>query len=234
MQKWEEGASSPAAAALARSLGAGARGLGLAGGWLELAGVCPPRHASEPLPCLPTTLQPTIILPLHPPKPSPPKKTPPPPQPPGYYITGIAGSDASNSLVVMSKGTKFTQQSYKAREGERVFLGGRVCGFLGAGSIFCYTSFLQAPPPPSPNNPKPTTRPNPKTSPNPNSPSPPKTNPQQVAEHFPYEWIKKKWRDGFHVTAMATAREQWAVVMSRNAGFADQARRGGGGRWGGV
>ncbi|KAL6782597.1 MUT9 [Auxenochlorella protothecoides x Auxenochlorella symbiontica] len=31
----------------------------------------------------------------------------------GYYITAIAGSSSLSSLVVMSKGTKFTQQSYK-------------------------------------------------------------------------------------------------------------------------
>ena len=32
----------------------------------------------------------------------------------GYYITAMAGSTASASLVVMSKGTPYTQQSYKA------------------------------------------------------------------------------------------------------------------------
>ena len=68
-----------------------------------------------------------------------------------------------SSLVVMSKGTKFTQQSYK------------------------------------------------------------------VSDSFPFEWIKKKWREAFHVTAMATSGTQWAVVMSRGAGFLDQV----GGSWGG-
>jgi hypothetical protein len=63
-----------------------------------------------------------------------------------------------SSLVVMSKGTKFTQQSYK------------------------------------------------------------------VSDSFPFEWIKKKWREAFHVTAMATSGTQWAVVMSRGAGFLDQVR----------
>ncbi len=33
----------------------------------------------------------------------------------GYYITAMAGSTSSSSLVVMSKGTAYTQQSYKAR-----------------------------------------------------------------------------------------------------------------------
>jgi hypothetical protein len=31
----------------------------------------------------------------------------------GYYITAMAGSMSSASLVVMSKGTPYTQQSYK-------------------------------------------------------------------------------------------------------------------------
>lgn len=31
----------------------------------------------------------------------------------GYYITAMAGSAAGSSLVVMSKGTPYTQQSYK-------------------------------------------------------------------------------------------------------------------------
>ena len=47
-------------------------------------------------------------------------------------------------------------------------------------------------------------------------------NAAQVSDSFPFEWIKKKWREGFHVTAMATAGPQWAVVMSRNAGFQAQ------------
>ena len=33
----------------------------------------------------------------------------------GYYITAMAGSTGGSSLVVMSKGTPYTQQSYKAR-----------------------------------------------------------------------------------------------------------------------
>ena len=44
----------------------------------------------------------------------------------------------------------------------------------------------------------------------------------QVSDSFPFEWIKKKWREGFHVTAMATAGPKWAVVMSRNSGFQAQ------------
>ncbi|KAK7270061.1 hypothetical protein RIF29_22945 [Crotalaria pallida] len=73
-----------------------------------------------------------------------------------YYITSIAGSVNGGSLVVMSKGTQYTQQSYK------------------------------------------------------------------VSDSFPFKWINKKWKEGFHVTSMATAGSRWGVVMSRNAGFSDQ------------
>ncbi|TKY50595.1 Casein kinase I [Spatholobus suberectus] len=73
-----------------------------------------------------------------------------------YYITSIAGTDNGSSLVVMSKGTQYTQQSYK------------------------------------------------------------------VSESFPFKWINKKWKEGFHVTSMATAGSRWGVVMSRNAGFSKQ------------
>lgn len=41
----------------------------------------------------------------------------------GYYITAMAGSMSSASLVVMSKGTPYTQQSYK--------VGGLVGLFVG-------------------------------------------------------------------------------------------------------
>ena len=33
----------------------------------------------------------------------------------GFYITAMAGSASGSSLVVMSKGTPYTQQSYKVR-----------------------------------------------------------------------------------------------------------------------
>ncbi|KAD0540122.1 hypothetical protein E3N88_44095 [Mikania micrantha] len=73
-----------------------------------------------------------------------------------YYISSIAGANNGSSLVVMSKGTPYSQQSYK------------------------------------------------------------------VSDSFPFKWINKKWREGFHVTSMATAGTRWGVVMSRNAGFSDQ------------
>ena len=68
-----------------------------------------------------------------------------------------------SSLVVMSKGTKYTQQSYK------------------------------------------------------------------VSDSFPYEWIKKKWREAFHVTAMATSGTQVRVGVGGWQGGRLGAR---GGIWG--
>lgn len=44
----------------------------------------------------------------------------------------------------------------------------------------------------------------------------------KVSESFPYKWINKKWKEGFHVTSMGTAGSRWGIVMSRNAGFSDQ------------
>ncbi|KEH36077.1 casein kinase I-like protein [Medicago truncatula] len=73
-----------------------------------------------------------------------------------YYISAIAGASNGSSLVVMSKGTQYMQQSYK------------------------------------------------------------------VSDSFPFKWINKKWREGFFVTAMATAGTRWAIVMSRGAGFTEQ------------
>lgn len=34
----------------------------------------------------------------------------------GFYITAVAGSDSNNSLVVMSKGARYSQQSYKVSD----------------------------------------------------------------------------------------------------------------------
>jgi hypothetical protein len=44
----------------------------------------------------------------------------------------------------------------------------------------------------------------------------------KVSDSFPFKWINKKWREGFYVTAMATAGSRWAIVMSRGTGFSDQ------------
>ncbi|EFH58548.1 hypothetical protein ARALYDRAFT_340491 [Arabidopsis lyrata subsp. lyrata] len=73
-----------------------------------------------------------------------------------YYISSIAGANNGSSLVVMAKGTPYTQQSYK------------------------------------------------------------------VSNSFPFKWINKKWKEGFHVTSMTTAGSRWEVVMSRNSGYSEQ------------
>ena len=39
----------------------------------------------------------------------------------GFYITAMAGSTSGSSLVVMSKGTPYTQQSYKVR-GDSIYV----------------------------------------------------------------------------------------------------------------
>lgn len=44
----------------------------------------------------------------------------------------------------------------------------------------------------------------------------------KVSDTFPYKWISKKWKEGFHVTSMTAAGSRWGVVMSRNAGFSEQ------------
>lgn len=46
----------------------------------------------------------------------------------------------------------------------------------------------------------------------------------KVSDSFPFKWINKKWREGFHVTSMATAGSRWGVVMSRNSGYSEQVR----------
>ncbi|KAL3655960.1 hypothetical protein CASFOL_000356 [Castilleja foliolosa] len=35
-------------------------------------------------------------------------------------------------------------------------------------------------------------------------------------------WISKQWKEGSRVTAMATSRTTWAIVMSRGTGFSKQ------------
>ena len=48
----------------------------------------------------------------------------------------------------------------------------------------------------------------------------------KVSESFPYKWINKKWKEGFHVTSMTTAGSRWGVVMSRNSGYSEQVLQG--------
>ncbi|CAI0423351.1 unnamed protein product [Linum tenue] len=44
----------------------------------------------------------------------------------------------------------------------------------------------------------------------------------KVSDSFPSKWINKKWKEGFHVTCMATSGTRWAIVMSRGAGYTHQ------------
>lgn len=46
----------------------------------------------------------------------------------------------------------------------------------------------------------------------------------KVSESFPFKWINKKWKEGFHVTSMTTAGNRWGVVMSRNSGYSEQVK----------
>jgi hypothetical protein len=54
----------------------------------------------------------------------------------GYYISCLAGSGTGSSLVVMSKGTLYTQQSYKVRSSLQCVCGGRGLGWVGLGIWF--------------------------------------------------------------------------------------------------
>lgn len=44
----------------------------------------------------------------------------------------------------------------------------------------------------------------------------------KVSDSFPFKWINKKWKEGFHVTSMTTAGSRWGIVMSRNSGYSEQ------------
>ncbi|KAI6668910.1 hypothetical protein NL676_003795 [Syzygium grande] len=44
----------------------------------------------------------------------------------------------------------------------------------------------------------------------------------EVSDTFPFEWIKRQWAEGFHVTTMASSGSKWAVVTSNGSGFSHQ------------
>ncbi|GKV20224.1 hypothetical protein SLEP1_g30382 [Rubroshorea leprosula] len=48
------------------------------------------------------------------------------------------------------------------------------------------------------------------------------SSPTKVSESFPFKWINKKCKEGFHITSVTTAGSRWGVVMSRNPGFSEQ------------
>ena len=111
----------------------------------------------------------------------------------GYYITAMAGSATGSSLVVMSKGTPYTQQSYKV-SGEARSKGGwrdRQEGHAGGGRQErkgrrlhpLHEGWLEA----AAAHSRPWRTANPALL----SPSPP------PADSFPFKWINKKWKEGF-------------------------------------
>ena len=127
----------------------------------------------------------------------------------GFYITAMAGSTGGSSLVVMSKGTPYTQQSYKVNKSnlsnwlshhrlhQQVISSCNCLRLFGCSSFpisVLYRHRLRS-----------------------NCVAN-----VQVSDSFPFKWINKKWKEGFFVTSMATSHTRWAVVMSRNAGFIDQ------------
>ena len=147
----------------------------------------------------------------------------------GYYITAMAGSTGGSSLVVMSKGTPYTQQSYKARilrhdqlrDTRRastpcllliIHLQSRMWSSREACWRWpCAQTERQLECPCLPHEPACVELSGIIV-----------CGAAQVSDSFPFKWINKKWKEGFYVTSMATSHTRWAVVMSRNAGFIDQ------------
>lgn len=45
----------------------------------------------------------------------------------------------------------------------------------------------------------------------------------EVSDSFPYGWVNEKWKEGFHVTSLASVnKNRWTVVMSREAPYIEQ------------
>eukprot|EP00877_Chromochloris_zofingiensis_P010070 jgi/Chrzof1/5316/Cz15g21270.t1 len=112
----------------------------------------------------------------------------------GYYITSVSGSDNCSSLVVMSKGSHFTQQSYKVSDTfpfewikKKWKEGFHVTSIATAGSQWAVvmsrgTSYLN-----------------------------------QVVEldfQYPSEGIHRRWDAGYRVTCAAATADQAAFVLS--------------------
>jgi serine/threonine protein kinase len=112
----------------------------------------------------------------------------------GYYITAVAGNTTSGSLVVMSKGTRFTQQSYKISDSfpfewikkkwKEAFY---VTAIATAGNSWAVVMSRGA-----------------------------QYVDQCVELDFQYasEGIHRRWDDGFRITACAATSEQAAFVLS--------------------
>ncbi|KAJ1409810.1 casein kinase i isoform alpha [Sesbania bispinosa] len=115
-----------------------------------------------------------------------------------YYISAIAGANNGCSLVVMSKGSSPILHALCIWDGNSwLDFDDNLFALTSVVSLFIggYCSFRD-----------------PVFA----------AIPTKVSDSFPFKWINKKWREGFYVTAMATAGTRWAIVMSRGAGFSDQ------------
>uniref|UniRef100_A0A7S0WZX7 non-specific serine/threonine protein kinase n=1 Tax=Chlamydomonas leiostraca TaxID=1034604 RepID=A0A7S0WZX7_9CHLO len=113
----------------------------------------------------------------------------------GYYITSVAGSDNMSSLVVMSKGTRFTQQSYKVSDSfpfewikkkwrEGFFVTAMATANNQWAVIMSRTAGIL----------------------------------QQCVEldfHYPSEGIHKRWDAGYRITCAASTHDQSAFILSQ-------------------
>lgn len=113
----------------------------------------------------------------------------------GYYITSVAGSDNMSSLVVMSKGTRFTQQSYKVSDSfpfewikkkwrEGFFVTAMATANNQWAVIMSRTTGIL----------------------------------QQCVEldfHYPSEGIHKRWDVGYRISCAASTHDQSAFILSQ-------------------
>jgi len=113
----------------------------------------------------------------------------------GFYITSVAGSDSNNSLVVMSKGARFSQQSYKVSDSfpfewikkkwkEGFFVTAMATSSSQWAVVMSRTSsFID-----------------------------------QAVEldfQYPSEGIHKRWDGGYRITCCAATHDQAAFILSR-------------------
>eukprot|EP00195_Chlamydomonas_chlamydogama_P005702 CAMPEP_0202899676 /NCGR_PEP_ID=MMETSP1392-20130828/7848_1 /ASSEMBLY_ACC=CAM_ASM_000868 /TAXON_ID=225041 /ORGANISM="Chlamydomonas chlamydogama, Strain SAG 11-48b" /LENGTH=707 /DNA_ID=CAMNT_0049585925 /DNA_START=147 /DNA_END=2270 /DNA_ORIENTATION=+ len=113
----------------------------------------------------------------------------------GYYITCISGSDNNSSLVVMSKGSRFTQQSYKVSDSfpfewikkkwrEGFFVTSMATSNSQWAIVMSRTNLYQ----------------------------------EQVVEldfQYPSEGIHKRWDGGYRITCCAATHYQSAFILSK-------------------
>ena len=111
-----------------------------------------------------------------------------------YYITALAGTDSGSSLVVMSKGTQYSQQSYKVSDSfpfkwisKKWKEGFSVTSMATAGSRWAVVMTRNA------------------------------GFAEQVVELdflYPSEGVHRRWDSGYRITATAATSDQTALVLS--------------------